>query len=70
MEAPEGMREVSQSEFYAHIGPMAVHPSVAYSPDYTVWHTPSFVEVGRTFPGWKKPGDPKHYFLRLSESIR
>lgn len=62
MDVPDGMREVSKDEFYAAMGPLDVHPSVA-NPEYTVWELRDRTVVGRSYPGWRRPCGERRYFL-------
>lgn len=61
--AVAGMREVTKDEFYAHVGPMDVTCNLD-NPTYTVWETRNRTVVGRSYPGWRNPGDQKSYWLR------
>lgn len=63
MDAPHGMVRVTKKEFYAHMGPLDVHPSVMHSPDFTVWELRNRTVVGRSYPGWKNPGGPQFHWL-------
>lgn len=60
---PADMVEVSYEEFFAVMNPLDVHPSLSHSDAYSVWELRDRTVVGRSYPGWKNPGDPKHYFL-------
>lgn len=62
-ETPAGMRRVSKDEFYAFMGPQDVHPSTL-NPQFTVWELRNREVIGRSYPGWKNPGEPKAYFIR------
>ena len=62
IETPLGMRPVTQEAFYAFVGPRDIVSSVV-NPLFTVWETRNRTVVGRTYPGWKNPGDEKAYFL-------
>jgi len=64
-EVPAGMREVSKDEFFKKMGPLNVHPCTRPSPYYSSWRFDGGAgrEVGRSYPGWKNPGDPARYFL-------
>ena len=56
-----GMVLVSREEFFAYIGPRDISPSS--QTDFSEWITPSRVEVGRSYPGYKNPRDPVAYML-------
>lgn len=64
------MREVTQDEFYAAIGPVDCHPRL--SDDYP--YTSTFetrrgrLEVGRIIPEPNRPHRP-HYYLPDSEGV-
>lgn len=59
---PAGMRRVSKVEFFDLVGPRDVTP-YSGQPEYTTWETSDRVVIGRSYPGWRNPGDPKVYFL-------
>lgn len=63
-DAPTGMKEVSKDAFYAFIGPRDIHPSVLHSTSYCAWEMRDRTIIGRSYPGWKNPGDTSAYFLR------
>jgi hypothetical protein len=64
---PEGMRLVTESEFFASIGPDLRNVMPNHSNDfYTNWETVGRVLVGRSFPGWRNPGCGKFYMLTQS----
>jgi hypothetical protein len=69
MNTPNGMRAVTQEEFFAALkaDPRDIMPSLAYSTTYTVWETRDRAEWGRTFPGWRNPGDDPAYFLKAAK---
>jgi hypothetical protein len=69
-EIPAGMVEVRQDEFYAGIKNISGDPmpSVDDSPFYSAWKTRQGRVIGRTYPGWKNPGDPSAYML-LAEHV-
>jgi len=54
------VREVTQAQFFAAVGPMNVHPRP--EPDRSVWETPQRRVVGVTTPGYMCVGT-KAYFL-------
>jgi hypothetical protein len=56
------MIAVTQEEFFSYVGPRDIVPSNA-NPEYTVWETRHRVEVGRSYPGWRNPGEPARYLL-------
>jgi hypothetical protein len=60
----DNMREVSRAEFFASVGQMNVHPHNG-EPQRTLWKTPDHTVHGVSYPGWKNPGDPKRYFVRI-----
>lgn len=59
---PVGMREVSETEFFALLkaDPRDIMPSVA-NPHFTTWETPQRQVWGWTTPGWKNPGTERRY---------
>lgn len=64
METPAGMIEVTEKQFFAALfaDQRDVMPS-HNQPDHTDWLDKNARVFGRTFPGWKNPGDEKHYLL-------
>jgi hypothetical protein len=59
---PDGFVAVSRDEFFDCMGPLNVHPSVM-NPAFSSWETPSRQVIGRSYPGYKHPGDPKAFML-------
>lgn len=57
-----GMVIVTKDEFYAAIGPLDVHPSML-SPDFDSWELRDRTVIGRSYPGWRNPGEPHVYML-------
>jgi hypothetical protein len=61
------MIAVTKDEFFAYImneRKINIHPSNS-APDVTTWEVVGTREVvGRSWPGWKNPGDPQRYELR------
>ncbi|MER9195280.1 hypothetical protein NKI13_18555 [Mesorhizobium australicum] len=55
-------KEVTKEEFFAHVGPLDVVTSLR-SPDHTDWELRDRRLVGRSFPGWKNPSEPKRWLL-------
>lgn len=62
-DVPDGMTVVSSDKFYAVINPLDVRPSVLHSPFFCVWELRDRTVVGRSWPGWKNPGEPASYAL-------
>lgn len=59
------MTQVSKEQFFACMNPKNVHPYLNDSPHYSAWkYVGSQSEIGRSYPGWKNPGDPEFFFLR------
>lgn len=59
-----GMREVTKAEFFATVGQLDAHPNCSLSTEYSVWEIRGTRQVvGRSYPGWKNPGEPKRYFV-------
>lgn len=57
------MKEVTEAEFFKRIEPLDVHPNHDRH-DHTDWRMRhNRLLIGRTFPGWKNPGDTKSYWL-------
>ncbi len=66
---PAGMVVVSHGEFWAYI--MAATIDIMprnTAPHYTDWETRDRRAIGRSYPGWKNPGDERGYML--AESAR
>lgn len=64
IEAPAGMVRVTQMEFFAAIAADSrdIMPTTM-NPNFSSWETRNRAVVGRSYPGWRNPGDPKGYFL-------
>ena len=58
-------REVTQDQFFAFLkaDPRDIMPNHA-NPYETLWETPQRTVIGKSYPGWKNPGDPKVWKLR------
>lgn len=58
------MIEVTKDQFFAalYADKRDIMPRNT-DPTYTDWETPHRHQFGRTYPGWKNPGDPKRYLL-------
>jgi hypothetical protein len=54
------LREVSEEEFFAKIGPMNVHPRSEEHATY--WETPRRELIGVSHPGYKAVGEKKYFF--------
>lgn len=67
---PAGMVQVTADEFYAAVGPLDVHPSVLHSTEFCVWELRDRRVVGRSYPGWKNPGDPQAYMVATTYAPR
>lgn len=61
----DGFMEVTREEFFATVGRLNVHPH-NNNPYYSDWETPSRTLLGRTYPGWKNPGNEKRYLVRAT----
>jgi hypothetical protein len=61
---PAGMALVTQGQFFAFLkqDPRDIMPR-NIQPHETSWQTPQQTEVGRSYPGWKNPGDEEAWFL-------
>ena len=62
---PQGWQEVTEQQFYAALKAdrRDIMPSVKY-PFVTIWAPQhGHGEFGRSWPGWKNPGDPEKYAL-------
>ncbi len=56
--------EVSRDSFFEFLkrDPRDIMPSLT-DPSYSNWETKGREVVGRTYPGWRNPGDEKKYLL-------
>ena len=63
------MRSVTKEEFFKALSadPRDIMPHIN-SPEYSDWETKGRVLFGRTYPGWKNPGDPEQYLLAEGET--
>jgi hypothetical protein len=56
------MITVTKDEFFRYVGPRDIVASHENS-SYSEWQTRDRHIIGRTYPGWKNPGDEKVYML-------
>ena len=64
---PAGMVAVSQKEFFSQLyaDKRDIMPSLEH-PTYTLWKSVHPQDIfGWSFPGWKYPGQPKQYAVRV-----
>lgn len=66
---PPGFSQVPQEQFYAtlYADPRDIMPTVENSDSFSDWQVAKGGELwGRSFPGWKNPGDAKAYFIKTT----
>lgn len=66
---PAGLVEVTEAQFWAYVYGPGVKVDAMPSCDArtsSVWKTRAGVVVGRAWPGYANPGDPKRYALTLA----
>lgn len=67
MTTETNLREVTQREFFAYVGPRDIVCSHIH-PDRTLWETRDRRLVGVSYPGWKNPGGAERWLL-ISEAL-
>jgi len=63
---PPSFVQVTHEQFYAalYADQRDIMPTVENSPSYSDWVVRGGGLWGRSFPGWKNPGDAKAYFIK------
>lgn len=65
---PPGFSQVPQEQFYAtlYADSRDIMPTVENSDSFSDWVAKGGELWGRSFPGWKNPGDAKAYFIKAT----